>query len=164
MHRGSVSAHSSGEGRGSQFTIRLPALAAQPVPASQEDRLATPSAASRRVLVVDDNVDAANSIATVLQLFGHNVHCVYDGPSALSAADEFRPEIIVLDIGLPGMDGYEVARRLRDRAAFQGTPIVAVTGYGQDEDRARSREAGFNEHLAKPVDPEALHKLIVAAP
>jgi two-component system, OmpR family, response regulator len=82
----------------------------------------------------------------------------------LSAANDFRPEIVVLDIGLPGMDGYEVARRLRDRRDFKSIPIVAVTGYGQDEDRARSREAGFSEHLAKPVDPEVLHKLVLAAP
>jgi two-component system OmpR family response regulator len=82
----------------------------------------------------------------------------------LSAANDFRPEIVVLDIGLPGMDGYEVARRLRDRRDFKSIPIVAVTGYGQDEDRARSREAGCSEHLAKPVDPEVLHKLVLAAP
>jgi two-component system OmpR family response regulator len=120
--------------------------------------------ASRRVLVVDDNVDAANSIAQLLELLGHRVRCVYDGPSALSATDDFRPEIVVLDIGLPGMDGYEVARRLRDRRDFKSTPIVAVTGYSQEEDRARSREAGFSEHLAKPVDPEMLHNLVLAAP
>jgi two-component system CheB/CheR fusion protein len=113
------------------------------------------------VLVVDDNVDAANSMATVLQLFGHRVHCVYDGPSALAAADSFKPDVIVLDIGLPGMDGYQVAKRLRERAMFSNTPIIAVTGYGQDEDRAHSRAAGFTEHLAKPVDPELLHRIVL---
>jgi PAS domain S-box-containing protein len=165
MHGGEVAVESRGVGHGSQFTIRLPALAtpARPLPL-QDEALPVARSASRRVLVVDDNVDAANSIAKLLELLGHRVRCVYDGASALSAANDFRPEIVVLDIGLPGMDGYEVARRLRDRRDFKSIPIVAVTGYGQDEDRARSREAGFSEHLAKPVDPEVLHKLVLAAP
>ena len=162
MHGGQVSAHSPGKGLGSEFALRLPALAPAPLPVPRHEAVAAPvDGEARRVLVVDDNVDAANSIGQVLQLFGHKVRCVYDGPSALLAAEEFRPSIIVLDIGLPGMDGYEVARRLRNMAAFDSIPIVALTGYGQDEDRGRSREAGFNEHLAKPVDPEVLHGLVM---
>jgi PAS domain S-box-containing protein len=164
MHGGNVAVESPGRGRGSRFTVRLPTVAVPSHAAAGEGAAPTALGASRRVLVVDDNVDAANSIAKVLQLFGHHVQCVYDGPGALSAADEFRPDVVVLDIGLPGMDGYEVARRLRASPTFERVPIVAVTGYGQDEDRGRSRQAGFNEHLAKPVDPEALHKLILAAP
>jgi CheY-like chemotaxis protein/nitrogen-specific signal transduction histidine kinase len=165
LHGGEVGVESRGLGHGSRFTIRLPALATPPRPHPQQDeRVTSARSASRRVLVVDDNVDAANSISKLLQLLGHTVRCVYDGPSALSATEEFRPEIVVLDIGLPGMDGYEVAKRLRDRRNFRSIPIVAVTGYGQDDDRARSREAGFSEHLAKPVDPEVLHKLVLAAP
>ena len=163
MHGGSVSAQSLGVGHGSQFTIRLPALSPSTAP-DERPEPSMPAGASRRVLVVDDNVDAANSIANVLELLGHKVQCVYDGPSALSAVDGFRPQIVVLDIGLPGMDGYEVARRLRARPEFKGVPIVAVTGYGQDDDRRRSHEAGFSEHLAKPVDPEVLQKLVVSAP
>jgi CheY-like chemotaxis protein len=115
------------------------------------------------VLVVDDNIDAAYSIAKILQLFGHDVRCEHDGAAALGAAREYRPDVVVLDIGLPGMDGYEVARRLRSMDELPGPRIVAVTGYGQDEDRRRSREAGFDEHLTKPVDPELLHDYVIAA-
>jgi PAS domain S-box-containing protein len=164
MHGGTVAAESRGRGQGSRFTIRLPALRAETVPeSSPREMRRTQAGASRRVLVVDDNVDAADSISAVLRLFGHHVQCVYDGPSALAAAGEFRPDIVVLDIGLPGMDGYEVARRLRSSKETRTVPIVAVTGYGQDDDRLRSLESGCNEHLAKPVDPEVLQRLVLAA-
>lgn len=116
------------------------------------------------MLVVDDNVDAAESIAKILRLFGHEASCAYDGLSALSAAQAYRPDVIVLDIGLPGMDGYEVARRLRENAAFKRTPLVAITGYGQDEDRMQSEQAGFDRHLTKPVDPDALQALLTSFP
>jgi CheY-like chemotaxis protein len=114
------------------------------------------------VLVVDDNIDAAESIGKILNLFAHEVRCEYDGQSALAAAREYAPDVVVLDIGLPGMDGYEVARRLRAEDGSRRVRIVAVTGYGQAEDRARSRESGFDQHLTKPVDPEALQAFVSA--
>jgi CheY-like chemotaxis protein len=112
------------------------------------------------VLVVDDNVDAAETIAMLLRASGYEAHCIYDGPSVLEAAKEYRPDVVVLDIGLPGMSGYEVARALRAEPEFRRTPLVAVTGYGQDEDRRRSQEAGFDYHLTKPVDPKALEAFV----
>ena len=129
-------------------------------------RLVTESARStqppprRRLLVVDDNKDAAESMAMLLELWGHEVVCVYDGHSALEAAARCCPEAVFLDIGLPGMDGYEVAERLRELPQSAEAILVAVTGYGQDEDRRRSRAAGINYHLVKPVAPETLHSLL----
>jgi DNA-binding response OmpR family regulator len=115
------------------------------------------------VLVVDDNVDAADSIAMLLQAAGFSVKCVYDGVSALSVASAFQPDVFVLDIGLPDITGYEVAKRLRTIPHFSHTPIVAVTGYGQDSDRMRSREAGIDHHMTKPVDPDSLRAVLSAA-
>ena len=162
MHNGAVSASSLGRGKGSQFTIRLPVLpeSIQPAlaPAVPE---AKPAVGPLRVLVVDDNVDAANSIAKLLGLFGHKMKCAHDGPSALSVAEEFGPDVVILDIGLPGMDGYEVARRLRSTERFRRTALIALTGYGQQDDRLRSEQAGFDQHLTKPVDPDLLHNVIV---
>jgi PAS domain S-box-containing protein len=163
MHDGEVSAASAGRGAGSEFRIRLPLLHETRPLAGGGAGESSAAGPSRRVLVVDDNVDAVDSIAKVLQLFGHEVASAHDGPSALARAADFRPEVIVLDIGLPGMDGYEVARRLRALPAFRHTPIVAATGYGQEDDRIRSRQAGFDHHLTKPVDPEQLRSIIAAS-
>jgi len=110
-------------------------------------------APGKRVLIADDNVDACESIAMILRVYGYDVRCVYDGPSVLQTAASYRPDVVILDIGLPGMSGYEVARRLRQLSEFRRTPLVAVTGYGQDDDRRRSQEAGFDYHLIKPIDP-----------
>ena len=118
----------------------------------------------RRVLVVDDNVDAADSVAMILRLSGYDVRCTYDGVSALDAAKAYHPDVVVLDIGLPGLSGYEVARRLRLDPEFEATPLVAVTGYGQDVDRRRSEQAGIDYHLTKPVDPVTLKRLLTKAP
>jgi CheY-like chemotaxis protein len=112
---------------------------------------------------VDDNRDLAESLGMVLRLWGHDVKVVYDGPGALATAREYRPDVIFLDIGLPGLDGYEVARRLRGPLGFRDTRVVAITGYGREEDRRKAREAGFDVHLPKPVDPEDLHKLLQSA-
>lgn len=163
MHQGSVQATSAGLGQGSEFVVRLPVLTAAPSPAAPAPLngvKAPPSAAPRaRVLVVDDNVDAADTLATLVRLSGHEVRTVYDGPAALAAAQEYHPEVVLLDIGLPGLDGYEVARRLRRQTEGEQVLIAAVTGYGQDQDRLRSQQAGFDAHLVKPVELAALHAL-----
>jgi PAS domain S-box-containing protein len=160
MHHGSVRAHSEGVGKGSAFTIRLPR-----VPAPQESEaliVASAPAAPRRILIVDDNVDAADSLAMLLKLDGHEVHTVYGAEEALEACSHLQPQVIFLDIGLPQMDGYEVARRLRGRNGHGPLHLVALTGYGQKDDRERSHAAGFNNHLVKPVTPEALETLFRA--
>ncbi len=114
----------------------------------------------RRLLVVDDNKDAAESMSMLLEMWGHEVAFAYDGPSALETAEQWQPEAVFLDIGLPGMDGYEVAERLRELPQARDAVLIAITGYGQDGDRLRSRRAGIDHHLVKPVAPDALRSLI----
>jgi CheY-like chemotaxis protein len=116
----------------------------------------------RRVLVVDDNLDSADTMAELMRIWGHEVRTAHDGPSALECAREFLPQVILLDVGLPGMDGYELARRLR-ADGLAGELLVSVTGYGQEEDRRLAQEAGFDHHLTKPVHPEALLRLVTRA-
>ena len=163
MHGGAVKAESEGPGRGSEFIVRLPALADRcgPAPEANGRHLAA-GPARRRVLIVDDNRDAADSLAALVGLAGHDVRVVHDGPAALTVAEAFRPEVVLLDIGLPGMSGYEVARRLRGLPPTAGAVLAALTGYGQDEDRRQSREAGIDHHLVKPPDPDALRRLLSA--
>jgi signal transduction histidine kinase len=158
-HQGKVSAHSEGVGRGSTFVIELPAIdgpTPRPNVSGRLERL-RPLARSRRVLVVDDNHDAAVALKRVLEALGQVVAVAHDGPSALREATRFEPEIALLDIGLPGMDGYQLAAELR---AAPDLRLVAITGYGQPRDRLRSREAGFEKHLVKPVDIEQLAALL----
>ena len=114
----------------------------------------------RRLLVVDDNKDAAESMSMLLEMWGHEVAFAFDGPSALETAQQWQPEAVFLDIGLPGMDGYEVAERLRELPQARDAVLIAITGYGQDDDRLRSRRAGIDHHLVKPVAPDALRSLI----
>ncbi|HUA26112.1 MAG TPA: response regulator [Steroidobacteraceae bacterium] len=118
------------------------------------------STSKRRLLVVDDNRDAAESMSMLLQMWGHDVVFAYDGPTALETAEQWQPEAVFLDIGLPGMDGYEVAARLRALPHAKGAVLIAITGYGQDDDRLRSQRAGIDHHLVKPVAPDALRSLI----
>jgi PAS domain S-box-containing protein len=159
MHGGSVEAHSAGAGKGTEITVRLPlAEASQAVESAAAD--AEVRTMGRRVLVVDDNVDAADSTVALLELWGHRARAVYDGPAALVAAREDRPDVVLLDIGLPGMSGYEVARALRMFEESRGALIAAMTGYGQDEDRRRAAEAGFDLHLTKPLDPAGLRRIV----
>jgi len=173
LHGGELVAQSAGPGQGSRFAWRLPRVAA-PVQARVAAPPAAPAVApspapgpaparSRRILVVDDNVDAAESLAAMLDLDGHRVRAVFDGPSALALAEEMQPEIALLDVGMPGMDGHELARRLGARPWAHGLVLVAVTGWGQEGDRRRSAEAGFHHHLVKPVDPADLDAIIRAA-
>jgi two-component system CheB/CheR fusion protein len=126
--------------------------------------LPVPRPRPARVCVVEDNLDAALTLVDLLEIWGYEVRAVHDGLSAVTAVPEFHPDVLLLDIGLPGIDGYEVARRLRRRAELDGLLIVAVTGYGQDDDRQRAREAGFDHHLVKPLDLEALRRLLADAP
>jgi PAS domain S-box-containing protein len=167
MHGGSIEVHSDGPGKGSEFTVRLP-LDTRPTPAPAPARPATQAPAqppqAHRVLVVDDNKDGAESLALMLRLWGHQASLAFDGPGALTAVETYRPEAVFLDIGLPGMDGYQVAKCLRQRRGFDGMVLVALTGYGQDEDRRRSSEAGFNYHLVKPVDLDALETILQTLP
>jgi CheY-like chemotaxis protein len=162
MHGGRVEARSAGEGEGSEFIVRLPLLAGRPADGTQPQPSseATDAGSKVRVLVVDDNVDAAESIAMLLSLEGYEVRSVHAAAEALDAAQTFQPHLVLLDIGLPGMDGYEVARRLRAQQRVESMRVVAITGYGQQSDRERAREAGFDEHLVKPVDPDALHEVL----
>ena len=165
LHGGVVEAHSRGLGQGSEFIVRLPLFAEMMEIASvaghMESRLqGDQTGVLRRILVVDDNEDAAASLADLLEIWGHEVRTVHDGRQALAAAREWPPEIVLLDIGLPGMDGYEVAHRLRNETNTADAYLVALTGYGTEEDRIRALEAGFNRHLVKPVAPDVLNELL----
>jgi CheY-like chemotaxis protein len=163
LHGGTVSAASEGPGHGSVFTVRLPCLlplAAAAPTGLREAPAGAPQPEGLKVLVVDDNVDAAESLATVLQLTGRQTRTVYDGPGVLQAAHEFAPDVVLLDIGLPGMSGYEVARQLRADPRLSRSVLIAVTGWGSEEDRRRSHEAGFDEHLTKPIDIATLEPLL----
>jgi PAS domain S-box-containing protein len=161
LHGGTVKALSAGPGRGSEFIVRLPVLhAVTPVETSPATNGNSAGHTRRRILVVDDNRDSAASLAMMLDLLGNETRTAHDGEEALSAAAAFRPDMILLDIGMPKLNGYEAARRIRTEPWGKAVVLVALTGWGQDEDRRRSAEAGFNFHLVKPVDPEELGKLL----
>ena len=161
LHGGQIEAHSAGPGQGSEFVVRLPVAADQGEAGAREGGGGeTAPLPRRRVLVVDDNADAADSLALLLGLAGQDVRTAYDGPAALLQADTFQPDIVLLDIGMPGMDGYEVARRLRNERGLRGALLVALTGWGPGQDQRQSAEAGFDRHLVKPVDLEALKELL----
>jgi CheY-like chemotaxis protein len=160
LHGGCVEARSEGVGKGSEFLVRIP-LVEQFAPVHHDNPISQQSVVpSHRILVVDDNHDAGDTIGMILEMLGAEVHIVRDGPAALSALNSYRPETVLLDIGLPGMDGYEVARRARQLPEGRELTLVAVTGWGQAEDRRRSKEAGMDHHLVKPVDIAALEKLL----
>ncbi len=160
MHGGAVEAHSEGVGRGSEFVVRLPVVQ------EQEREMDTPLtnspilSASRRVLVVDDNRDSAASLAMMLSLIGHETRTAHDGFQAIELAEVFQPDLILLDIGLPKLNGYEAARRIRDQSWAKNVFIVAVTGWGQEEDKRRAKEAGFDLHMVKPMEPANLEKVL----
>ena len=164
MQDGTVEAHSEGPGRGSEFVIRLPTVAEMPRPLPRETAAEPLPAVRRRILVVDDNEDAAEWLATVLRLHGHETHVAYDGLEAVTTAERIRPDAVLLDIGLPRLDGYEACRRIRAQSWGRDLLLVALTGWGQDEDRQESRDAGFDAHLVKPVDDEVLLKLLASLP
>jgi PAS domain S-box-containing protein len=161
MHGGKVEARSEGLGQGSEFIVRLPLLAlAAPGVEESQDKPKRLASNALRVLLVEDNVDSAEMMAFTLRLGGHEVRTAHDGLSALEVACAFRPQVVLCDIGMPGIDGHEVATRLRAQPEFKQTRIIALSGYGQEEDRRRSKEVGFDYHLTKPVEPEALEALL----
>jgi PAS domain S-box-containing protein len=152
LHRGRVEAYSA-LGQGSEFVVRLPMVLTPAVlPSLTSKEIAEPTGPSLRVLVVDDSVDTAQTLATLLKMSGHDIRTAHTGPTALEVAIDFRPNVVLLDIGLPGLNGYEVAKRLRQQPVLHGIVLVAMTGYGQETDRQRSQEARFDHHLVKPAD------------
>jgi CheY-like chemotaxis protein len=158
-----VQAASKGAGLGAEFTIRLP-LQEEPAALSQKPMMpARPASEPLHVLVVEDSQDAANSLRMVLEMLGHKVTVVYTGPDGVAAASRCRPDVVLCDIGLPGMNGYEVAGELRKNPATARCQLIALTGYGREEDRRRSRQAGFDHHLTKPVDPHDLQPLLICS-
>ena len=160
LHGGTIEARSDGVDRGAQFIVRLPVLATQrPAPGKPRPLPTLHARTPRRVLVVDDNIDAARALGLLLERMGHDVQVAHDGLAALEAARGNRPEIVLLDISMPGVDGLGVVRRLRQDPRFQKVPFVAVTGRGSEDDRRLSREAGFDEHLVKPVALESLQRV-----
>jgi signal transduction histidine kinase len=160
MHGGTVTAESEGEGRGSTFTIILPGAAEVTLPADPDLQSFRLSTQRFRVLVVDDNQDAGQSLGELLRLLGHRVEVVATGPRGLDVARDLRPEVALLDIGLPGMDGYELAKRLRSEPFGSRLLLIALTGYGQDEDRRKTKEAGFDHHLTKPASLRTIQSLL----
>ena len=165
MHGGTVQAQSDGLARGSEFTVRLPILSNTALPASHTGVSEPPlPTMRRRVLIVDDSEDGAESLAMLLQLGGHETHIAHDGVEAIEAAQKLRPDVVLLDIGLPRLNGYEVCHRLRKEPWAKDLMLVALTGWGQEEDRHRSKEAGFDAHLVKPVDHDALLRLLASLP
>ena len=156
-------AHSAGLERGAEFTVRLPVLSSTARPSPPDPtKPADPPARGCRVLVVDDNVDSADILAQLLTISGHEVRTAYTGPAGLVVAAECLPDVVLLDIGLPGIDGYEVARRLRQIPRLEAVKIVAMTGYGQEADIRLAQEAGFDSHQVKPIDFMKVEKLLTA--
>ncbi|CAB3757004.1 response regulator [Paraburkholderia solisilvae] len=163
LHGGSIEARSEGIGRGCEFVVRLPvAMTPEYAAATEQAAVAAAPASKRRVMIVDDSVDGAESMSVLLEMLGHDVRVAYDGASALSVAPGFKPEVVILDIGLPDLDGYHVARALRAQQATAGALLIALTGYGQESDRRRTRAAGFDHHLVKPASLDDVERVIAA--
>jgi len=161
MHGGTVEARSDGPGLGSEFIVRLPRRV-EASAAQEQSRRIRPLPA-RRILIVDDSRDGGESMAMLLRVLGAEVALAHSGRHALECVDAFKPDVVLLDIGMPGMDGYEVARRIRANPANRNMSLIALTGWGQDEDRRRSVAAGFDHHLVKPADIEQLRQLLTVA-
>jgi CheY-like chemotaxis protein len=164
LHEGTVEAASPGPGRGAEFTIRLPRIA-PPVTVQGADSSGGRAKGPQKILVIEDNIDAAETLDTLLQLWGHSVVVAHGGAEGIALARDFAPDVVLCDIGLPGgLDGYAVARELRAHPGGVAPYLVALTGYGQDEDQRLSAAAGFDRHLVKPVDHDVLEKLLARVP
>jgi two-component system CheB/CheR fusion protein len=161
LHGGRIEARSEGRGKGSEFVVRLPLIveASGPKAPAEADEPPAPKS-SLRILIVDDNRDSADSLGMLLRIMGNDTRTAYDGQQGLEVAREFRPDVALLDIGLPKLDGYEACRRIREQPWGKGVVLIAITGWGQEEDRRRSHDAGFDRHLVKPVDPDALMRML----
>ncbi len=161
MHGGTIEARSEGAGKGSEFIVRLPSVTStQATTSALENRSPLTAQHGLRILIADDNQDAATSLGLMLEIAGHEVRTAHDGPSAINTAKEFTPDVVLLDIGMPGLDGYETCREIRAIPELKHKLMIALTGWGQTEDKRRSQEAGFNHHLVKPVEASVLEKLI----
>jgi CheY-like chemotaxis protein len=160
LHAGKVEARSAGPGKGSEFVVRLPKLAVKPAAAAEAEPPHARVPAKRRILVVDDNRDAAETLALMLRLEGNEVTTVFDGESAIAATAEFRPDVVLMDLGMPKVDGYEAARAIRRERKAPQVVLIALTGWGGDVDRRMSQEAGFDRHLVKPVVPTELLEIL----
>ena len=159
LHKGGIEIRATDSGEGTEVSVRLPLAGPGALPEKKAARIEALQAPPLRILVADDNRDAADSLQRVLALYGHEVRVVYDGASAVSVGNEFRPRVAILDIGMPGTNGYDVARALRTHQGERVT-LVALTGWGQEADRRRAADAGFDHHLIKPVDPQTLNTLL----
>jgi len=161
MHGGRIEAKSDGPGRGSEFVVRLPVdvEASRPQAADKQEEPAAPKS-SLRILIVDDNKDGADSLAMVLKMMGNDTRTAYDGKEGVELAGEFRPEVVLFDIGMPKLNGYEACRLIRKQPWGRKVIVIAVTGWGQEDDRQRSHDAGFDHHMVKPVDPQVLMKML----
>ena len=162
MHDGTLEVHSAGAGQGSEFVVRLPIMVETPNPRPEPTVSEPTTTTARRILVVDDNRVSADSLARLLKLTGNETHTAYDGLEAVQAAATLRPDVVLLDIGLPKLNGYEVARRIREQPWGKTMVMVALTGWGQEEDRRKSSESGFNGHMVKPIDHAELMKLLAS--
>ena len=161
MHDGTVEARSEGHGKGSEFIVKLPiASKEKPMVNATLDTLHSPRTTTLKVLVADDNEDSAMTLSMILKILGSEVRTANDGMEAVEVATAFRPDVILLDIGMPRLNGYEACRRIREQPWGEKIVLVALTGWGQDEDKRRSQEAGFTHHVVKPVDPDVLKKLL----
>lgn len=161
MHGGTVEARSEGRGKGSEFVVRLPVVAGvEPRRPPADGEVPDFLKSMLRILVVDDSRDGADGLSQMLRIMGNDTRTAYDGEEAVATAAAFRPDVILLDIGLPKLNGYEACRRIREQPGGKKAVIIAQTGWGQDEDRQRAHDAGFDRHLVKPVDPIALIKLL----
>jgi CheY-like chemotaxis protein len=163
MHGGTVTAHSDGTGLGAEFIVRLPLVATHTIPMEPSSNTnPLPVMAARRIVVADDNHDSADVLATLLGLHGHDVRVAHDGIEVLAIAETFKPHVVLLDLGMPKMDGYETARQTRSRPWGKNAMLIALTGWGQQQDRQRTAEAGFDAHLVKPVTDSDLFQLLAA--
>jgi CheY-like chemotaxis protein len=166
LHDGSIEVRSAGPGQGSEFVVCLPLASQAPFrePESSDEEEPRPPVKRRRILIVDDNRDSADSLAKLLEIMGHEIGTAYDGEEAIQAAASFAPDVVLLDIGMPKLNGYDAGRRIRELPCCRNTFLIAVTGWGQEQDRRRTVEAGFNHHIVKPVNPEELMQVLASLP